>query len=120
MRFLILTFCLWTLASFASAQEEPADFGMIGVALSDFPDYGRISSILPNTPASKSGMLEGDRILAVNCLDINLLAFKDLLTFIRGEPGTEIVLTVRHADTGEIERIKLVRMSYKAYRAVTE
>jgi hypothetical protein len=47
--------------------DEPASFAGIGVAL-DFTDtYPKIESILPNSPALKSGKLKaGDRIMAVS------------------------------------------------------
>lgn len=56
---------------------------------------------------ARGGLRTGDIILTVDGQDVRGLDDKGLTSLLRGEVGTEVLLTVDRA--GEIERLRIVR-----------
>jgi carboxyl-terminal processing protease len=64
---------------------------------------------LEGSPAKSAGVLAGDQIIAVddiNIIDKNLF---EVVSLIRGEKGSEVVLTVIHRSDNQSEEIKIKR-----------
>lgn len=57
----------------------------------------QIIAPLPNTPASRAGLLPGDAILAIDKVSTHGLSVDEAVTKIRGKEGTTVTLTVQHA-----------------------
>ena len=74
------------------------NFGGIGAQVEASPDRNGviITKPLPNTPAEKAGIKAGDRILAVDGEDALGWSVLEAVNKIRGEKGTDVVLTVEH------------------------
>ena len=75
------------------------------VVLGTSPDMGyqkddgvRISSVRPGTPAEKAGMLKGDRIVALDGVEIRTLQDYSTLLFGGHKPGDVVVITVVRGD----------------------
>ena len=65
----------------------------IGISLqSTFNNGFRVMSVLPDSPALKAGLQAGDRIIAVN--GVRMKAGMDAKTYISGEAGTSVTVTV--------------------------
>ncbi len=60
-------------------------------------------------PAEKAGVLAGDKILKIYDELTNDMTTEDAVKKIRGEKGTEVVLTVLHKNAKETSEIKIVR-----------
>lgn len=86
-------------------------FGGIGAQVEAAPDLNGviITKPLPNSPAEKSGIKAGDRILAVNGEDALGWSVIEAVNKIRGEKGTEVVLTVEHVGSLDPVDITIVR-----------
>ncbi len=54
---------------------------------------------LPNSPAEKSGLAAGDKILLVDNVDIKGKNVDDVVNLIRGKKGTDVKLTIKTSDT---------------------
>lgn len=54
---------------------------------------------LPDTPASKAGILAGDLILKINATDTAGMTVEQAVTMIRGEKGTNVILTIFRPQT---------------------
>lgn len=109
---------------FSPKDKEDFDINMggklqgIGARLQQDGDYIKISSIVPGGPAWKSKELEvGDVILRVTqkggeTLDITGMLVDEVVTHVRGEKGTVVILTVRKKDNVvkdiEIERDEVI------------
>ncbi len=104
-------------AAMLAAQEKTPDFGMTGIKICGPGDFRAIADVWPDTPAFKAGIRAGDYILAVDGADTKDFKFKDLLSSLRGKPGTPVTITLKHKHTGKIERITLTRISYHDYNA---
>jgi carboxyl-terminal processing protease len=57
-------------------------------------DRIKVVSPIKNTPAEKAGILPGDFIIKVDNKDISQLTIDEVVDLIRGEKGTEVILTM--------------------------
>src|SRR5688572_4744611 len=78
--------------------EDPADLA----SCTAFNDTCRLVVVAPldDTPAERAGLQSGDHVLAVDGESVEGSTVNDQVTKIRGEPGTEVTLTVQR-DGGE-------------------
>lgn len=87
----------------------------IGAQLRDIDGITVIESLIPGGPAEMSGQIHpGDQILEVaqgdsEPVDIVGMKLRRVVQQIRGEPGTEVRLTIVPADSSKREVISLVR-----------
>lgn len=82
-------------------------FGGIGIVVEFDSDAERITvmSPLPDTPAIAAGMRAGDQILAIDGQSVEGSQIRDAVKLMRGEPGSEITLSVLHL--GDEEPIEM-------------
>ncbi len=87
------------------------NFGGIGAQVEASPDRNGviITKPLPNTPAEKAGIKAGDRILAVDGEDALGWSVLEAVNKIRGEKGTDVVLTVEHVGSLDPVDITITR-----------
>ena len=87
------------------------NFGGIGAQVEASPDRNGviITKPLPNTPAEKAGIKAGDRILAVDGEDASGWSVLEAVNKIRGEKGTDVVLTVEHVGSLDPVDITITR-----------
>lgn len=64
----------------------------IGVELAYREQQAVVVSVLPNTPAQKAGLQSGDRLLAVDGVDLSRLSWAEINTRLQGEKGAVLVL----------------------------
>jgi carboxyl-terminal processing protease len=86
-----------------------SQFGGIGIQIT--PDDGQIkvSSPLVGTPAYKAGVMAGDRILSIEGQSTRGLSLDDVVRRLKGDIGTSVTFTVRHALTGKEESFTIKR-----------
>ena len=75
-------------------EDVSAEFAGVGISLVNIDGYCTVMSILPNTAAVGSGLVPGDKIIAVNGenvvnTDVDLIVKK-----VRGAEGTAVTLTI--------------------------
>ncbi|MGH8400482.1 MAG: S41 family peptidase [Gammaproteobacteria bacterium] len=103
-----------------SAFLDKADFDQMqtfttgnfnGLGLEVGMDQGQIVVISPidDTPAAKAGIQAGDAILRVNGTALDGLGLDQVVKMIRGVPGSQVTLTVVHANADKPVDIKLTR-----------
>lgn len=61
------------------------------------------------SPAEEAGILSGDIIMEVDGEDVTTWPIGDIVDVIRGEEGTEVVLTVLRPEAGESPEISIIR-----------
>jgi len=86
-----------------------SQFGGIGIQIT--PDDGQIkvSSPLVGTPAYKAGVMAGDRIVSIEGQPTRGLSLDDVVRRLKGEIGTPVTFTVRHALNGKEETFSIKR-----------
>jgi carboxyl-terminal processing protease len=97
------------------AREEERErlrgnFGGVGVELNRDDEGNFILEPIPGNPAESAGVLSGDLLLAVDGHQITSeTSVEDVVQLVRGEEGTEVVLTVLHPGSDQPEDITIVR-----------
>ena len=90
-------------------EDIRGNFGGIGAEIG-FPD-GELTVIAPlkDTPAWKAGLQSGDRILWVDSTSTDGLTVDESVKIIRGEVGTNVVLTIYREGWEKAEDITITR-----------
>ena len=68
-----------------------------------------VDRVFPNTPASDAGVLEGDRILAIDDKSVQSWPLLKVSESLRGQPGSQVSVTYQRANVTEPIKIKFVR-----------
>ena len=90
---------------FAAVESE---FAGIGAYMARENGYMTISSVTPDSPASKASLTSGDKIIAVNGENIVGADSDYVISKIRGEAGTKVVLTIERDGVGKFD-VTIVR-----------
>jgi len=67
-----------------------------------------VAFVMPGGAAEKAGMVSGDMITSIDQVDLRGQNPQSAIKSLRGEPGTEVELTVEH-ENGEVSQLKIVR-----------
>ena len=86
--------------------EDPADLA----ACTSFSSICRLVVVAPlaDSPAERAGLVAGDHVLAVDGESVDGTTMNDQISLIRGEPGTEVTLTIQR-DGGEPFEVTITR-----------
>lgn len=80
---------------YADLQDETnGHFGGVGVELGLVDEYFTVIAPLDDTPAAAAGLKSGDRIIALNSESLAGRKLMDVVTMLRGEPGSDVALTI--------------------------
>ena len=87
------------------SEESSGKYAGVGTVISPLAD-GRVAIrfVFQGGPADKAGMKPNDIINAVDGKEINSLSSKEIQDLVRGEPGSEVTITVeRDGDTLDLK-----------------
>lgn len=88
------------------------EFGGIGVRFSRDAEENFILFPFPDSPAEKAGLIEGDRIISIDNLEINPdMELNTLLAAIRGPVGKAVTISVIRPADENIYTVRIVRSS---------
>jgi carboxyl-terminal processing protease len=90
-------------------EEISGEFGGIGVEMGMRENILTVIAPLKGTPADKAGVRTGDLIIKVDDTPTNDMTVDDAVELIRGEVGTEVVLTIARKGEDEFLEIPIVR-----------
>jgi len=98
-------------------QEEAAQFQEsisssfqgIGAEIQERNGFILVVSPIKNSPAEKAGLLPNDKIIAVDGESIQGMSASEAVLLIRGEKGTEVILTIQRGEVSEPIEIPIVR-----------
>ena len=87
-----------------------AEFGGIGVYVVELKD-GKLGIVSPikGTPAARAGLKNGDVILSINGESAVHMSQDDAVHLMRGEPGTQLKLSVFRSSDSKEHEFKIVR-----------
>lgn len=89
--------------------ELEGQFEGIGAEIGIKNDVLTIIAPLPNSPAEKAGLLPGDKVLAIDGEDTTGIYIEDAVMKIRGEAGTDVVLTIWREGAEETNDVSITR-----------
>ncbi len=97
----------WNVRDFEKSMTQ--QFTGIGVEISNRTGVLKILSLLPDTPAYKTGLDADDEILAVNGESTSEMTIFCAVSKITGPKGTKVTLTIRRPITGQTWDVTIVR-----------
>jgi len=89
--------------------EVSGKFYGIGAQVGIEDGFPVIIAPLDGSPAEQAGVQAGDIIMEVDGEDVSMLPLNELIEMIRGEEGTEVVITFFRPDTRESLEISIIR-----------
>jgi len=84
-------------------------FGGIGVVIEQKDNYVTVVAPIEDTPGFRAGILTGDRITKIDGKGAEKMSSQDAMKYLRGEPGTEVTLTIFRPSSGKTKDYKLKR-----------
>ena len=90
-------------------QELQGSFEGIGAEIGNKDGFLVIIAPLADTPADKAGLRPGDKILAIDGEDASGISVDKAVNLIRGEKGTEVILTILSEDEVTTKDITITR-----------
>ncbi|MEQ1602970.1 MAG: S41 family peptidase [Methylophilaceae bacterium] len=103
-------------STYLSAQEyeelhESASGKFAGLGFEVSMEKGLVKVISPidDTPAQRAGILPGDLIVRINSTPVEGLSLTEAVKMMRGDPGTQVLLTLVRKDIAAPLKLPLVR-----------
>lgn len=93
-------------------QQLSGRFAGIGVEVAERDGRPVVVAALPGSPAARAGLRAGDRFLKVDGQDVTALGLAELSGRLRGPVGTDVRVTVLHADDTTLE-VVLTRAEFQ-------
>ena len=85
-------------SSEVAALSTAQDGRTVGIGVEivmDNSGYIKVVDVYPNSSAQETGIKVGDYITKINDETVTLSNYKEKITYLQGEPGTKVTLTVR-------------------------
>ncbi len=89
------------------------EFGGLGIEVTQEEGFVKVISPMDGTPAAKAGILAGDFITHVDGESVQGITLDEAVDKMRGEVGTDIVITVVREDVAEPFDVTLTRETIK-------
>ncbi|HNQ90346.1 MAG TPA: S41 family peptidase [Verrucomicrobiota bacterium] len=90
-------------------KDTEGKFGGVGIQVGLRGDALTVIAPMDDTPASRAGIMSGDRIVKINGRSAERISLSEAVKQLRGDPGTEVTLTILRPSTGAIRDFKLLR-----------
>ncbi|HEU4564870.1 MAG TPA: S41 family peptidase [Gemmatimonadaceae bacterium] len=84
-------------------------YGGIGMLVEDQEGVHVISRVFPNTPAAEAGIMEGDRIVAVDTATVRGWKLDKVTDALKGVPGTAVMVTFAREGVAQPIKAKFTR-----------
>jgi carboxyl-terminal processing protease len=94
-------------------KDTQGEFGGVGIVISVKENFLTVVAPMEDTPGFKAGILSGDRIIKIDGKSTEKVSLPDAVKKLRGEPGTDINITVLRPSTGVVKDYKLTRAQIK-------
>jgi carboxyl-terminal processing protease len=88
-------------------------FGGVGLVIGVRDAALTVIAPMDGTPAARAGIKPGDRIMRIEGMSTEKLGLQEAVKFLRGEPGTEVNLSVLNPGSGLIRDVVLERAIIK-------
>ncbi|MFC6331736.1 S41 family peptidase [Paenibacillus septentrionalis] len=97
-----------------------SNFYGIGAEIKVVNDRYFISSLVKDMPAEQAGLKPDDEIVTVDQQSVSGLSMNELLSKVRGEKGTRVVIGVKRAGTEQIIEFEIERAEIPVYSVQSE
>src|SRR6185295_3081996 len=90
-------------------NDTQGQFGGLGIVVTVQDNGLTVVAPIEDTPGFKAGILSGDRITKIDGKSTDKMTLPDAVKNLRGDPGTDVTLTVLRPSTGQTKDHKLTR-----------
>lgn len=90
-------------------NDTQGQFGGLGIVVSIKDNFVTVVAPMEDTPGSRAGILSGDRIVKIDGKSTERMGLPDAVKKLRGEPGTEVTVTIQRPSSGSVKDFKLTR-----------
>lgn len=90
-------------------NDTQGQFGGLGIIIAMKENFVTVVAPLEDTPGFKAGILSGDRIIKIEGKSTENMGLQDAVKNLRGEPGTDVSITMMRPSSGEVKDYKLTR-----------
>lgn len=94
-------------------SDTQGQFGGLGIVIQLRDGFITVVTPIEDTPGFRAGILTGDRLIKIDGQNAEKMAVEDAVTLLRGEPGTEVNVTVQRPSTSETKDYQLTRAIIK-------
>ena len=91
------------------AIKTDGEFSGVGLQIYMYEDQLTVVGPIEGSPASRAGIFTGDEIMNIDGETTKGLELKEATNKIRGEKGTDVILTIKKPITGETEDYAITR-----------
>jgi carboxyl-terminal processing protease len=84
-------------------------FGGLGIVISSRDNFITVVAPMDTSPGFKAGIMSGDRIIRIDGRSTERMTSADAVKILRGDPGTEVRLTVFRPSSNQTKEFKLAR-----------
>jgi len=90
-------------------NDTQGSFGGLGIVVSIKDNVVTVVSPMEDTPGFRAGIMSGDRIVKIDGKSTERMSLQDAVKNLRGEPGTEVAISVLRPSSGQVRELKLKR-----------
>ncbi len=90
-------------------NDTEGHFGGLGIVISMKDNFVTVVSPMEDTPGYKAGILTGDRIIKIDGKSTENMTLPDAVKVLRGDPGTDVTITVLRPSSGQVKDYTLTR-----------
>jgi carboxyl-terminal processing protease len=84
-------------------------FGGLGIVISMKDNFITVVAPMEDSPGGRAGILSGDRIVKIDGRSTERMPLQDAVKNLRGEPGTDVKITILRPSSGALKDYKLTR-----------
>jgi carboxyl-terminal processing protease len=90
-------------------SDTEGHFGGLGIVIAMKDNFVTVVAPMEDTPGFKAGILSGDRIIKINGKSTENMALTDAVKILRGDPNTEVSMTLMRPSSGQVKDYTLTR-----------
>ena len=94
-------------------ESTSGNYGGLGIEIIKEQSFIKVISPIDDTPASRAGIESGDLITNLDGISVKGMSISDAVKIMRGEPGTNIALSILKKGTSEVIDLNLTRQLVK-------
>ncbi len=96
--------------SYQQLQDDTeGQFGGLGLVVAMKNNFITVVAPMDDSPGFRAGILSGDRIVKIDGKDVGNLSLPDAVKQLRGQPGTQVSVTIERPSSGQLKDYKLTR-----------
>src|SRR6185295_9363739 len=94
-------------------KDTQGAFGGLGIVISMKDNFVTVVAPMEDTPGFKAGILTGDRIIKIDGKSAEKMSLQDAVKTLRGDPDTEVTVTILRPSSETMKDYKLTRAIIK-------